>query len=193
MVRSDPNGALMNYQIFQSYVAPTLKSRLIGKLMLECVEEYLNTFFADSSDYLRERVLSALLRSTRSHLVHPEWSWEHFPDQLSKILSSLQMLCMMNNLMEEQDAIDALEQLQNENDDGSAFNEGITFGKVALIIPILDRIFTDPKVDERLRREATNFLKSAFSLDFLTVGFIVHISGVFISFRLKSVSGFRSS
>ncbi|KAI6171348.1 TOG domain-containing protein [Aphelenchoides bicaudatus] len=170
VVRSDPNGALQNYQIFHSFVVPVLKSELVGKLMLNCVRAYRDTFFStESSDYLDGRVLSALLRSARSHLKQPDWHWEPMPEQFSKVMSSLQTLCMMNDLLGEQDAADALEALQNEENDEDSFNEGITLGKLAFVVPILERIYTDPKIDQRLRREATNFLKAAFALDFLTV------------------------
>jgi hypothetical protein len=76
---------------------------------------------------------------------------------------------MMNSFLGEQNAIDALELLKDEEDNEDAFTEGLTLGKLALIVPILERLFTDSKLEERLRREAVNFLKAAFALDFMTV------------------------
>lgn len=98
----------------------------------------------------------------------------------------------MNNLLDDQDAVDALEALQNEEDNEDAFNEGITLGKLAFVVPILERVYTDSKVDERLRREATNFLKATFALDFLTVSSL-RIRQMSFGFRSRNGSGFRSN
>lgn len=97
----------------------------------------------------------------------------------------------MNDLLGEQNAIDALELLKDEENDEDAFNEGLTLGKLAFIVPILDRVYTDTKLDERLRREATNFLKAAFALDFLTVCFSLHfyIHVIVEMFRWKNENG----
>lgn len=72
-------------------------------------------------------------------------------------------------MLTEQTALDALELMKEEEENDDAFNEGLTLGKLALIVPILERVYTDVKLEDRLRREATNFLKAAFAVDFLTV------------------------
>ncbi|KAI6215267.1 hypothetical protein M3Y94_00365800 [Aphelenchoides besseyi] len=169
ILRNDPNGALKNYEIFHDRVVPALRSHLVAKLMAECVTAYRDIFFSSSSDFLGERALSSLFRASRAVVTVPEWSWEPFTEQLSKFITSMNLLCLMNTLFDEQNAIDALEQLRDEELNEEAFNEGLTLGKLAFSLPILERVFTDTKMEQRLCSEITNFLKSAFALDFLTV------------------------
>ncbi|KAI6201623.1 TOG domain-containing protein [Aphelenchoides besseyi] len=182
ILRNDPNGALKNYEIFYDRVVPALRSHLVAKLMAECVTAYRDVFFSSSSDFLGsnilfgftfvysgERALSSLFRASRAVVTVPEWSWEPFTEQLSKFVTSMNLLSLMNTLFDEQNAIDALEQLRDEELNEDAFNEGLTLGKLAFSLPILERVFTDTKMEQRLCSEITNFLKSAFALDFLTV------------------------
>ncbi|KAI6240148.1 hypothetical protein M3Y99_00501900 [Aphelenchoides fujianensis] len=157
VLRNDPNGALKNYEIFHDCVVPGLKSHLISKLMAECAKQYRDVYFGQSSDFLGDRALSCLFRASRGVVVVPEWNWEDFTTQVSKFISAMNLLCMMNTLCVDEEL----------NED--AFNEGLTLGKLAFSLPILERVFTDQKIEQRLCSEVTNFLKSAFALDFLTV------------------------
>lgn len=97
----------------------------------------------------------------------------------------------MNNFLGEQNAIDALELLEAEEEDEDAFNEGLTLGKLSLVVPILERVFTDSKLDERLRFEAIGFLKAAFGLDFLTVSQL-SLCNLF-DFRSRNENGCQSN
>ncbi|CAD5221496.1 unnamed protein product [Bursaphelenchus xylophilus] len=167
-VRADPNGALKNYYLYHDALVPVLKSYLVKDLAFECLTTYANVFFGHTTDFLKERALSAVLRATNSVTSIKEWEWESLLDQISQMTSSMSMLCMMNNFLEDENAIDALEQLQEEENNEEFFNEGLTLGKLAFVLPVFERVYKDEKIDDRLRREVTGFLKSAFSIDFLT-------------------------
>lgn len=131
--------------------------------------------------------MSAVVRSANSVASVPDWAWEPFAVQVSKAITSLNLLCMMNNFMGNEDAADALEQLQEEEDNDNFFNEGLTLGKLAFVLPVIQRVFTDNKLSDGLRAECTKFLKNAFSVDFLTVSGFLRL----LPYRRKRRAGHR--
>ena len=90
-------------------------------------------------------------------------------------------------------ALAALEQLKFDEQDEAAFNEGLTLGKIAFALPVIEHVLRDKKIDSQLCREAITFLKAAFSQDFLTVSFFSPLISTVKAenFRLRNAIGRR--
>lgn len=130
-------------------------------------------------------VAHVTLRVLGSEFLFKNWCEESLESQLKRTFTLLTSSCLLFSMMDEEE--EASNDAMKDAEDDDLLNEGITAGKLAFIVPLLEKIFfvaVDKKAvklaaevtDSNLQMRAAAFLKVAISPNFIFVSFLPLVS-----------------
>lgn len=128
-------------------------------------------------------VVHITLRCLGSEFLHKNWCEEPLESQIRRTFSLLSSSCMFFTMLNDEDEDNQIDHTKLIDDD--LIDEGITAGKLAFIVPLVEKIFqiktekhekseTDLILSNtKLKLRVANFLKDAFSSNFILVIFFI--------------------